>query len=196
MPSEVHSITTGDGRVIRREEFPRVTVPEDVSTHYTAINKGGDTKSARELSLLREDCMALQKSLDTRFDRPTNGEKRVVGLDPSGEYVAVQNFPLPDQYQPDYLDILLVTTHYPNFPPVGIHLLKRNNENTVTQLHRYFQHTYEDTPISKAEEIPGYIWVCYHYDNHRWRYNANNIAQGDNMTKFLDNFFTALEAAA
>lgn len=136
--------------------------------------------------LLKRDVEGIRAFLD-EFDPPANGEPREVSIGPSGQTVSVRNFPLPDGLNPDYVDIALLLPDYPARPPIGAYLLKRNNEALLRQLKRVFN--VFDRGFHDAPTIPNYQWICVVYDQNRWRYNAANVAAGDNLRKFLIRFF-------
>ena len=52
---------------------------------------------------------------------------------------------------------------------------------------------YRDKAFYDAPAIPGYTWICYHYEEDRWQFNAVNPAAGDNLRKFLISFFNVCE---
>ncbi len=188
LPPEVKSVTTSNGQLVNRRDFERTDIDPNLRLNYTEVVKGQD-----RLGLLAHDLGQLQRELHQGFEPLSNGSPRVVSAHPRGEYVKVLNFPLPDGYQPDAIDLLLVTTQYPGIPPYGMHVLQRNNERLLEQLQNTFEHVFLDG-FPSAEEIPGYTWICYHYQDNQWRFNANNPAKGDNITKMLvDNFYGALE---
>jgi hypothetical protein len=148
--------------------------------------------SQRKMALLRWEAASLQQSLVTRFDPPANGERRAVHLAPSGEYVTVQNFPLPDRFAPDFVDLLLLTDSFPAIPPVGIYVLNEGaSAHVVRQLVGRFN-AFRDTAYHGAPALPGYTWICYAYANNVWRYRADAPTHGDNIRKFLASFFAEL----
>jgi hypothetical protein len=187
LPPEVKSVTTSTGQRVSRRDFERTPIDPNMRLNYTELEKGHD-----RLTLLGNDLRQLQSALTHGFESMCDGGLRIVSAHPRGEYVKVLNFPLPDGYRPDAIDLLLVTTQYPGNPPFGLHVLQRNNERLLGQLQETFGHVFPDG-FSAAEEIPGYTWICYHYEKNHWRYNAHNPSKGDNITKMLvDNFYDAL----
>lgn len=121
-----------------------------------------------------------------------NGEPRSAGLSHTGELVLLRNFPLPDGFRPDYMDILLVVADYPGGPPVGLYVLNRNNAALLQRLGKIFN-MFRDAAHYEAPPIPGYTWICYHYAGDVWHFNAERPAAGDNLRKFLMSFFTICE---
>ncbi|MBE4575342.1 hypothetical protein BOO36_16160 [Vibrio navarrensis] len=145
--------------------------------------------SSRKQSLLHNEVARIQHFLDG-FESTTNGN-RTARLGKSGEFIVIKNFPLPDGFSPDFIDMLVITDSFPAIPPIGIYVL--NNENTalIHQLSRKFN-AFRDVAYHDAPSIPGYTWVCYHYKNNMWRYRAENPNRGDNIAKFLSGFFAEL----
>jgi len=106
--------------------------------------------------------------------------------------VIVTNFPLPDRYRPDYVDLLLIVDQYPASAPVGIYLMQRNNTTTIKQISAKFN-TFQDAAYHGAQAIPGYSWICWHYGSgSNWRFRADAPMHGDNLRKFLATFFAEL----
>ena len=135
--------------------------------------------------LLEQDIAGIQDYLD-QFELPSNGEFRSADMNDSGEYVVVQNMPLPDGFAPDFVDLLLITEHYPALPPYGIYLLEKNNREVIAQLRRLFNVMGN---MRAAPAVKGFAWVCVHYASHGWRYDSANVPAGDNLKKFLVNFY-------
>ncbi|WP_295457052.1 hypothetical protein [uncultured Thiodictyon sp.] len=143
--------------------------------------------SPRKLAQLRWEVANIQAFLD-HFDRPLNGESRTVQLGQTAEFLTVRNFPLPDGYRPDYIDLLVVTDNFPATPPIGLYVLHRNNQALIGQLQRRFN-AFADQAFHEAPPIRDYTWICYHYGGNAWRYRADQPARGDNIRKFLASWF-------
>jgi hypothetical protein len=146
---------------------------------------------ANHHALLERDVEGIRSFL-AEFEPPSNGEAREVIVGASGQTLSIRNFPLPDGLNPDYVDIALLLPDYPARPPVGVYLLKRNNEAVVRQLKAVFN--VFDKGFHDAPTIPGFQWVCLVYDDNRWRYNAANVATGDNLRKFMIRFFALAQS--
>jgi len=144
---------------------------------------------SRKLSLLEADIQKVQFFLD-QFTPCANG-KRTIRIEANGEFIIVRNFPLPDKYHPDSIDLVLITTGYPQAPPQGMHVLKNSkNEHLLDQLQNKFGHTYSDAMVSEAEDIDGYSWICVHYQDFKWHFDLDF---GDNIYKLLSIFSALLE---
>lgn len=143
------------------------------------------------MELIRQDVTGIQAFI-SEFGPSTNGEARVTGVNRTGELLTLRNFPLPDDFSPDYMDALLVIANYPGRPPVGLYVLNRNNRLLMNRLEQVFN-LFRDKAFHTAPAIPGYTWICYHYEEQTWRYNARNPATGDNLRKFLLSFYNACE---
>lgn len=102
----------------------------------------------RQLQLLERDLAGIRSFL-ADFDRPANGEARSVEINRTGELVIIRNMPLPDGFDPDYVDVLIMVPDYPSRPPIGIYLLERNNREVIDQLRQIFnvlQNAVHDAP--------------------------------------------------
>lgn len=143
--------------------------------------------SPRKLGLLQWEVANLQRWLDG-FEAPVNGKRRLAQAHRSGEYISVLNHPLPDRYRPDFADILVLTDGFPGLPPIGLYLLNQHNAGLIRQLQGRFN-AFRDGAFHDAPAIPGYTWICYHYEGNSWRYRADAPAFGDNIGKFLAGFF-------
>lgn len=146
--------------------------------------------SPRKMAQLRWETANLQDFLNG-FDPPANGERRLVQLGQTAEFITVRNFPLPDGYRPDFIDLLVVTEQFPATPPIGLYVLHRNNEALIGQLQRQFN-AFRDRAFHDAPAIRSYTWICYHYGGNAWRYRADQPARGDNIRKFLASWFAEL----
>ena len=146
-----------------------------------------DEVSPRKLAQLGWEVDNLQRYLDG-FESPENGERRLAQLGRTAEYLTVRNFPLPDCYRPDYVDLLVLTDLFPGVPPIGIYVLNKQNTALIRQLSDRFN-AFADKAFHDAPAIPGYTWICYHYAGNAWSYRAADPARGDNIRKFLARFF-------
>ena len=146
--------------------------------------------TSEKLRLLQADTKKVQFFLD-QFSASRNG-KRSVQIVEDGELVILKNFPLPNKYLPhDEIDLVLVTSNYPQKPPQGMHVLQsRENGKLLSQLQEKFGHTYDRAAVSEAEEIEGYSWLCVHYKNFKWEFDLD---WGDNLYKLLTVFSNLLE---
>lgn len=146
--------------------------------------------SQRTLALLKWEVANIQSFLDG-FEAPANGERRRALLGSTGEYIAIQNSPLPDGYKPDFIDILLMMPDYPAVPPIGLYVLNKSNAALIAQLQRKFN-AFRDNAYHDAEAISGYTWICYHYASNGWKFRGDNPGRGDNIRKFIACFYAEL----
>jgi hypothetical protein len=147
--------------------------------------------SFRKNAILEWEVRNVQAFLD-EFGRTSGGSPRVARLGRTGEILIVNNFPLPDRYRPDEIDLFVGVSDYPAQPPIGIYVLNRRNEALVAQIQKR-TNAFRDKAFHEADAVPGYTWICYAYADNRWRFNASNPSRGDNVRKFLANFFAILE---
>ena len=140
---------------------------------------------------LQDDVALIQRFLN-QFGRAQNGEWPVADINATGDLVIVQNMPLPDGFKPDYIDVLLIVDKYPAMPPIGIYLLERNNAALISQLSRIFN--VMNQGFHGAVTVPGYRWICFHYQGGMWKFNHRRVSAGDNLCKFLTSFYNHLES--
>jgi hypothetical protein len=143
--------------------------------------------SRQKLALLKWEVRAIEAYLG-EFDPPTNGGRRSARLSRSGEIILVANFPLPDGYEPDHMDLLVGVSQYPAWPPIGLYVMNQGNAALIAQLRDLFS-AYQDSAGHSADPVPGYTWLCYSYTGNTWRYCAPYPARGDNVRKFLATFY-------
>ncbi len=141
--------------------------------------------------LLRQDIAGIRAFLD-EFGDCANGEPRSVGLSRTRELLLLRNFPLPDGFRPDHIDVLLVIADYPGRPPIGLYVLNDNNAALLRRLEGVFS-LYRERAFYQAPAIAGYTWICYHYAGDAWHFNADRPTAGDNLRKFLMSFFSVCD---
>jgi len=130
----------------------------------------------------------LQRWLDG-FDC---GVRPRVSVAPSGETMTVQNFPLPDGFAPDRIDVALVIKAFPADPPKGLYILRRpDNGLIVARLQNKFN-VFRDKGFHGAPSIAGFEWLCIGYLD-GWRYHASQPHKGDNIQKMFVEFWRLLE---
>ena len=143
--------------------------------------------TTEKLRLLQADMKNVQFFLD-QFEP---AKRRSVHILEGGELVIIKNYPLPDKYHPDEIDLVLVTSNYPQSPPQGMHVMQSaENRALLSQLNAKFGHTYNNAAVSEAEDIAGYSWLCLHYSGYKWQFDLD---YGDNIYKLLVTFFALLE---
>ena len=145
--------------------------------------------SARKRALLSWELHNIQAFLND-FE-VTKGIKRSVRLSPSSEVLLVCNFPLPDNYTPDYINILLDVSAYNAVPPIGLYILNHKNEHTIEQLKNRVN-AFRDTALHSATSVPGYTWLCWSYKDNKWRYREDAPSKGDNICKYINSFYAIL----
>lgn len=149
--------------------------------------------SQQKLALLKWEVRAIEAYLG-EFDPPISGGRRRVRLSRSGEIILIANFPLPDVYEPDQIDLLVGVSRYPAWPPIGLYVMNQGNAALIAQLRDLFT-AYQDSAGHSADPVPGYTWLCYSYAGNQWRYCTPYPARGDNVRKFLATFYALCKRA-
>lgn len=140
--------------------------------------------SRSRIDLLQRECQEVQRWLDN-FSCVKQPRVRI---EPSGETISISNFPLPDGYRPDYIDIALIVAGFPSDPPKGLYLWKRpENDSVIQQLTRKFN-IFHAKGFHGAPSIAGFEWICIGHLN-GWQYRVNEPHKGDNISKMLAEFF-------
>ena len=115
-----------------------------------------------------------------------------VRIEPSGETISVQNFPLPDLYRPDHIDIALIVAGFPSDPPKGLYLLRRpDNAAIINRLTKHFN-VFHEMGFHGAPSITGFEWLCIGH-LHGWHYKVSTPNKGDNIQKMLAEFWRLLQ---
>ena len=115
-----------------------------------------------------------------------------IGLGPNKQTLYIKNFPLPDGYNPNCLDIVLDVSNFPVDPPKGIYLLTNaTSRPLVDHLKRSFN-IFQNSAAHSARPVQGYEWICVGYIN-GWRFNPNNPPKGDNILKMLQSWWRILD---
>jgi hypothetical protein len=146
--------------------------------------------SSRTLALLQWECANLNLLLNV-----SGSAAGQALLDSSGEFIRVLGMPLPAGYSPACCDLVLIVSDFPASPPIGLYLLNsdRGQVEKIKTLFGKF-HVFRNEGQYGAPSIPGYTWICYHYQGNQWCYRADAPAQGDNLRKFLQGFYAELAA--
>ncbi len=155
------------------------------------MNTNNHTIPAKLKALLNNELVLVQRWLDG-FEPLSSGRARSVWLGTGGAYMVVEGMPLPEGYHPDYADVMLDLSQFPAIPPIGLYVLNHQNEALMLQLSKHFR-AFRDKAFHEAQSVAGYTWVCYHYANNAWKHNSVEPHKGDNIAKFLNNFYTELE---
>lgn len=115
-----------------------------------------------------------------------------VQLEPTGQTLSILNFPLPQDYKPDRIDIALVVDAFPADPPKGLYILKRPEcAAAISRLQRKFN-IFQGKAFHGAPAISGFEWLCIGYLD-GWRYHTGQPHKGDNIQKMLAEFWRHLE---
>lgn len=192
LPPSVNSIIDAQGRIISKQQFERTPVPDNFETNLTEIDKGHTVPTkAQYLSL---DAQLIEHFLN-QFNNPLQLVRTCI-ISKDTNFLYVKNFPLPDGFNPDYVDLVFITSDYPNLPPVGVHVAKTTfNNEVINQIEQALEgHVFQQGILPKVEEIPNHYWICYHYRDHQWAFSHQHPTSGDSLSKFLKNFYCQLEA--
>jgi len=116
-----------------------------------------------------------------------------IELDDNYNWIIIHNFPLSDDYSPDYEDIIIITAEYPDNGPIGIHI--RNNSKNKSKMiekmggghalerEQYYQFT--SPGYENIFDVPDSTWICFYYENFQWNFFPNDVMRGDNLTKYI-----------
>jgi len=158
---------------------------------------------SQKRDLLIEDLGYVREFLNDFSQEP----KREIVLDKNLDWVILKNFPLPDSFQngfrkvqfaPDYEDILLVTTQYPNCGPWGIHIKKDSPNDVAIAQALGGGHVYGGVMGGRTSDYASVVdkdwkWVCFHTDNQSWNFNYNNLRAGDCLWKYIITLFAGFQ---
>jgi len=115
-----------------------------------------------------------------------------VALEPSGHTLRVDDFPLPDGYSPDRVDLAMKVSDYPIDPPKGLYLLAEATNGALLANLRQRFNIFADQGFHGAPSIEGTQWICVGYLE-GWRFNTRAPHRGDNIQKMLAEFWRILE---
>lgn len=140
---------------------------------------------AKRKRLLQWEMTAIQHLLD-QFEPPPDDDREAF-INTTGDYVVIKNFPLPDWCLPaDSANLVLLIEDFPQRPPIGLYMMRQekpSNSEVIRKIQQVFNVL--GTGYHGAKTIEGYHWICVHYANNQWHYNADAPHKGDNLAKFL-----------
>lgn len=189
------SVVSG-GEVITPSDYDRPAPPHGMITNPTPIEKG---------ATLRDRLLDQEFKLIAHFLGEFPGRPRSMEIDEAT--LVIRAFPLPDDYTPDHIDLLIVTLGYPTLPPAGIYIpaISPNRKQIAEHLGGHLMsgtpsHLLNHTPSSYHEQLKevagdGWDWCCFHYKDWEWRkppVNPNRLLSTDGLYKFVENVFAAL----
>jgi hypothetical protein len=177
-----------NGEVITPIDYDRPAPPHGMTTNARPLEKGAS---------LREHLLDQEFDLIASFLSEFSGRTRTLELNDS--YLLIRSFPLPDDYNPDHIDLLLVISRYPDAPPGAYIPAKSPNCNQITEhlgghvMTDYIPSGYRKE-FEEAKKLVGsaWNWVCYHYVDYSWELKPNNLLSGDYLYKYCENLFAAL----
>jgi hypothetical protein len=181
------SMVTG-GEIIRAADYNRPVPSYDMITNQKDMVKGG---SVRDRLLDQE-----VELIATRFLAEFPGRER--SLETDDDTLFIGSFPLPDDYSPNYIDLLFVIHSYPEAPPAGIHLPSESPLRGQIEAHlNGHVHGIGYCPDSDLKYIKkfsqfGREWLCLYYRDNSWKINFINLMEGDCLYKFVENAYVAL----
>ena len=185
---------SGNVRIVSGDKARREdpSLIESINKNQSNIVQGVYSDPATRMKYLNLEIPYINNwLLGFRFQDPSMRSEIVI--EDNYNWVAIKKFPLPNNYYPDYEDIVIVTASYPDFGPVGIHISdsspnKAKINNTMGG-HVFNRESY--AAFEKPYDLgPGYTWICFHYaDWDKWYFNRDNFMQGDNLHKYIKNLF-------
>ncbi len=190
VPADARSVVSYSGKIIPASEFGRyraADVPDGFDTQTATINKAAavwrDTGlKARETALVNHWLSGFE---------PCAAGPRNAFLSSSHEFLAVRNFPLPDNYRPDHINLCIAIDRYPTVPPLGIYLADTRLTPKIVERMRAQINVFKGSAFHDAEPPrPGFQWVCLIASD--WRVNWADIRKGSNLQKYLAHFYAVL----
>jgi hypothetical protein len=181
------SVTTG-GEIITSADFNRPLPANDMLTNLTPLEKGASLRDR----LLDQELVLIA----TRFLGEFPGRERSLELDDNS--LLIRAFPFPDDYSPDYIDLLFVISGYPEVPPAGIHIPSQSplRQQIVKHMggHVHGRGVFPESDFEYIKEFTDYglDWTCFSYAKHSWKLNPTNLLAGDCLYKFIEGTFAAL----
>ena len=115
-----------------------------------------------------------------------------VGVLRQGHTLYVDDFPLPDGYAPERVDLAMKVSDYPVEPPKGLYLLAEATNGALLSRLRQRFNVFADTAFHGAPAVEGSQWICVGYLE-GWRFNPGAPHRGDNIQKMLAEFWRVLE---
>lgn len=124
--------------------------------------------------------------------------KPSISVGPDWKFIIIKNFPLSDEYNIDHEDILIVLIDYPDIGPAGVHIREKSTNSRM--IRDKIGHVYSyDLPgrlssehARYVEELPGWNWICFHYEDWHWNFNPRNVLGGDNLDKYIQALYVHL----
>jgi hypothetical protein len=183
------------GEIIRPSDFNRPPPAYDMLTEQTALEKGATLRDR----LLDQELVLIV----TRFLYKFDDRERSVEMDDNS--LIIRSFPLPKDYSPNYIDLLLVIRGYPEIPPAGVHIPGNcpNRQQIRDRLEGHVQANstivINHTPESYRKYVEdlakqGWDWVCFHFKDWSWQISPNNLLAGDCLYKYVEATFAALSS--
>jgi hypothetical protein len=191
VPSGVRSVVTHGGRIIPASDFGRYRahdIAEGFDTQHATINKA--SHSASDVWSLKTCEAALVNRWLQGFE-PCRLGARDAFVSSTGELLAVKNFPLPDHFDPDHINLIIKIPHYPTVPPLGIYLAETSQTPRIISRIKSRVNVFRGAAYHDAEAPrPGYQWVCLIASD--WRIDWSDIRKGANLQKYLSHFYAVL----
>lgn len=101
------------------------------------------------------------------------------------EWFCIDGFPINLSFPKNFEKIVIWLKNYPSFPPAGFYIPKNSpNKDAISTR---VKHIYENNPYSndKFESIPGFYWICLHFNDWVWDFDYSCITEGDNLYKYI-----------
>jgi hypothetical protein len=183
------------GEIISAADFNRPLPAHDMLTNLTPLDKGASLRDR----LLDQELVLIA----TRFLGEFPGRERSLELDDNS--LLIRAYPLPDDYSPDYIDLLFFIGGYPELPPGGVHIPAKspNRQQIVDRLDGHvlanstivLSHTPERYR-KYVEDIAkqGWDWICLHFKDWSWKLSPNNLLSGDCLYKYVEATYAAFSS--
>jgi len=187
VPAGTRSVVTQEGKIIEASDFARfraADVPGGFDTQTATINKARDVAGLKQRELARVNWWL------SGFEPCALGPRQAL-LSNSAEFLAIRNFPLPDRFRPDHINLCIAIDRYPSTPPLGIYLAHTQATGQIVSQIKSRLNVFRDAAFHGAyQPRAGFQWVCLIAED--WQVNWNDIRRGPNLQKYLAHFYALL----
>jgi len=167
------------------EGYPSIELQKEVYSDFNTRKKYIDMEIPHINNFL----------LDFNFIDP-NIRPEII-IDDNYNWFGIRNFPLPDDFLPDYIDIAVITGKYPVGGLTGFYINSEslNKSKIKEKIGNCYGFSKEvNNQADNVFELPGWSWIDFrHYENILQRnFTTANITQSDNLANFVKAVYASL----